>query len=272
MGNSFEISIETHIEPYNAGLFVSTGKGATHVTRIIDTWEIIFVVKGKLAMFEEDKNFYLEEGDALLLHPGKKHGGLLNYPPDLSFFWLHFKVSEKLRSKLSISVPQTVNVARRDRMTEFFRLYLDDQENGRQNKLQAALTTSMILSELALPQAEDLKGVGEELANRAKKYIELHVFEKISSSEIAKKLRVNCDYLGRTYKKSTGETITQTIHRLRVKKAKELLMEQELNIAEISESCGFNDPVFFRRIFRKFTNLTPGKYRRLYIRAHINTE
>jgi AraC-like DNA-binding protein len=272
MSDLFEISIKTPIEPFNAGLFVSSGKGAIHVTRIIDTWEIIFVAKGKLAMFEDEKNFFLDEGHALLLHPGKKHGGLLKYPHDLSFFWLHFKVGKDYRGEDLLSIPQQVNVARKDRLTELFRFYLDEQESGRQNKLQAELTIAMMLSELAAPQKEELKGAGEELANRAKNYITLHAFDKISASIIAKKLKTNSDYLGRIFKRSTGETITQAIHRLRINKAKKLLMEQELNIAEISERCGFNDPVFFRRIFKNSTNLTPGKYRKLYTRIHINTE
>ena len=75
----------------NGGLFVSRGKG-THPTRVIDSHELIFVRSGILELFEEERRFRLGPGEALVLWPGRRHGGAAPYPPDLSFFWIHFNI------------------------------------------------------------------------------------------------------------------------------------------------------------------------------------
>ncbi len=91
--NLLELSPALPLRALNAGLFVSRGQG-THVTRTIDTHELIFVRSGVLGMFEEARRFEVREGEALHLWPGRKHGGTAPYPADLSFYWLHFRTEE----------------------------------------------------------------------------------------------------------------------------------------------------------------------------------
>lgn len=49
---------------------------------------------------------------------------------------------------------------------------------------------------------------------------------------------------------------------LRVQRAKELLAYSSMSIAEVSTTVGFADPLYFSRIFRKYTDLSPTQYRR----------
>jgi AraC-like DNA-binding protein len=81
----------------------------------------------------------------------------------------------------------------------------------------------------------------------------------------------NVDYLGRIYKQEYGLTLTQAIHRRRVKKACEWLLDTNLPVGHIAIKCGFNDPDYFRRIFRRQTQMTPGEYRQNYSHVHVNT-
>jgi hypothetical protein len=83
----------------NAGLFVSRGKGA-HVDRVIDSYELIYVRRGALAMQENAREFFLERGQTLLLWPGRRHKGIRPYPPDLSFYWIHFKLPPARRGRM----------------------------------------------------------------------------------------------------------------------------------------------------------------------------
>ena len=93
--------------PLNGGRFISRGKGR-HAVRTIDSNEIIFVIKGTLTMFEETRFFDLHAGDYLLLHRGRKHGGILDYPPGLSFFWLHFNSNGDFPENMPPSGPAGV--------------------------------------------------------------------------------------------------------------------------------------------------------------------
>lgn len=48
---------------------------------------------------------------------------------------------------------------------------------------------------------------------------------------------------------------------LRVNKAKELLTNTQMKIQDISETCGFNNPYYFSKVFRQAVGLTPSQYR-----------
>jgi len=74
----------------NGGRFLSRGQGR-HPTRRIDSDELIYVLKGELSMFEDDRSFRVTAGEWLILRRGRKHGGLAIYPRNLLFsgciFW-----------------------------------------------------------------------------------------------------------------------------------------------------------------------------------------
>jgi len=93
-------------------------------------------------------------------------------------------------------------------------------------------------------------------------YIENHYNIKFDYKKIAKEARVTEIYLCSLYKKHTGESIGETIHKVRMKKAKEMLINSEASISEICYSCGFNDLSYFYRAFKKCTGTSPGKFRK----------
>lgn len=257
----------------NAGLFISRGRGS-HPVRVIDSHELIFVCKGRLEMFEEDRKFILNAGNTLLLWPGRKHGGLVSYPEDLSFFWIHFKFPpRKLSAKSLIKSPQLGTVENFEKMTDLFRRYIDDQETGSLNPLGASLMIMLMLSEIKSPSSANTeKNKTSILASRARTHIQTFIHENITTASIAESLKYNPDYLGRIFKETYGLSITDEIHRRKIQIARRLLSDSAMNIDEISAESGFNDTTYFRRVFRKITGLSPLAYRKLYARIHVNTE
>ena len=265
------------IMPQNAGLFISRGEGI-HPSRVINSYELIFVRQGRLGMFEDRRRFELGAGQTLLLWPGRKHGGTIPYPHDLSFYWIHFVLNPgtaKSRPALLLSVPQTVILQRPDRLTELFRRFLDDQESGCLAQVSSACLMIQILTEVSqsFKNAALLKSSScAFLASRAEDYIQTHFDRSISARDIARVLRCNPDYLGRIFHLAFDCTLTERLHQRRIQKAKSLLLDGKLNINEIASDCGFNDTVFFRRIFERKCDMTPLAFRKLYARVHVNTE
>lgn len=68
-------------------------------------------------------------------------------------------------------------------------------------------------------------------------------------------------YLSKIFKDQTGEPLLDFINNIRLKKAKQLLKEQKLNINEAAELSGYNDVNTFIRIFKKYEGITPGRYK-----------
>ncbi|MGD2112272.1 MAG: helix-turn-helix domain-containing protein [Gammaproteobacteria bacterium] len=70
--------------------------------------------------------------------------------------------------------------------------------------------------------------------------------------------------LKRRFKAATGDTLIDYLQNLRIEEAKRLLESGSLPVDEISARVGYEDPSFFRRLFKRRTGLNPSRYRRLF--------
>jgi transcriptional regulator GlxA family with amidase domain len=70
--------------------------------------------------------------------------------------------------------------------------------------------------------------------------------------------------LKRRFKAATGTTLIDYLQNLRVEEAKRLLESGSLPVDEVSAEVSYEDPSFFRRLFKRRTGLTPSQYRRLF--------
>jgi transcriptional regulator GlxA family with amidase domain len=70
--------------------------------------------------------------------------------------------------------------------------------------------------------------------------------------------------LKRRFKTATGSSLIEHLQNLRIEESKRLLEQGNLPIEDISETVGYLDISFFRRLFKRLTGLTPGKYRRMF--------
>lgn len=77
----------------SSGLFVAHDEWI-HADRVIDSWELIYMLNGAVHMRQADASYTLEKGDLLLLRPGVPHGGVQSSPAGVSFYWVHFLVSD----------------------------------------------------------------------------------------------------------------------------------------------------------------------------------
>ena len=92
----------------------------------------------------------------------------------------------------------------------------------------------------------------------------LNFAEPFDYQRAANELGITHFHLCNAYRKSCGETIGETLFRIRMKHAFRLLMETDKTVLEISSLCGFHDLSYFYRAFRKETGTSPGKFRRKY--------
>jgi AraC-like DNA-binding protein len=258
----------------NAGLFVARGRGGRHGERVIDSHELIFVQQGRLSMFEGDETFVVEAGQTLLLQAGQRHGGAESYPENLRFYWLHFRLRETgIAADSHLSLPRAATLSEPERLTTLFRRFLDDQAAGTRPTGIMDLTVLQMLHEIAQPANLNASHSAAVLpAQRADEYIRVHAAEPIATSDIAAALGYNPDYLGRVYKQLFGTPLTEAIHRRRIHEAKQLLLDSPQTIDQIATTAGYPDAEYFRRTFRRYEGMTPGAYRRLYARVHVNSE
>jgi AraC-like DNA-binding protein len=272
--DSLPVSDKSNFEPTNAGLFVSPGHGI-HPERVIDSFELILVRTGTLILGEETTVFTLEQGDTLILWPGRVHRGVDPYAANTSFYWIHFyaSMSTPAPSADSGSIPQHGRLPEPLRLTELFLRFLDDQEHHRLDKEYASTLVKLMLLEIVLQIRRQFteQKQAQHLANQAQSLITRNFREPLSTSTIARKLNRNPDYLSRVYRQAYGCNPTEGIHRARMKHAKNLLLLTTMNVDEIACACGYEDTDYFRRVFRRFYDMQPRRFRTLHVKQHLNS-
>ena len=80
-------------------------------------------------------------------------------------------------------------------------------------------------------------------------------------SEVADHFGYSSEYLTTLLKKVTSKSLTDHITESKIELAKKLLAVTDLEISEISRTCGFSDDKYFFRVFKKICGITPRSYR-----------
>lgn len=99
------------------------------------------------------------------------------------------------------------------------------------------------------------------LIARAKRYIEEKQGEDLSLTEVAKAVNTSTFYFCKMFKKATGLHFTEYVSRVRIEKAKNLLLNPNLRVSEVAFEVGFQSLTHFNRVFKKIVNQSPTEYR-----------
>lgn len=92
-------------------------------------------------------------------------------------------------------------------------------------------------------------------------FIKNNYEKNITLEETAKEINLGPASFCRFIKKKTGKGFIDNLHEIRMGQVSRLLIESNLSISEISYSCGFNNPSFFNRLFKKRFHCTPKEFR-----------
>jgi AraC family transcriptional regulator len=93
-------------------------------------------------------------------------------------------------------------------------------------------------------------------------HMDNHLTEKMTISELASLLNLTRFHFIRAFKQTVGMPPHQFLIRRRVDRAKDMLAESRVSIAEIAEQTGFGSPIQLTRAFRRVLGTTPSALRR----------
>ena len=96
---------------------------------------------------------------------------------------------------------------------------------------------------------------------RAKEFIAAHQAEDLSLAQVAKAVNTSTFYFCKMFRRATGLNFTDYVSRVRVEKAKNLLLNRNLRVSEIAYEVGFQSLTHFNRVFKKILGLSPTQYR-----------
>ncbi len=112
--------------------------------------------------------------------------------------------------------------------------------------------------ECMFPSAKE----NNRLVRDAMNYISGHFASRLTLQEVADYLHLNPSYFSRIFKQSFGSTFKEYLTQVRIEEAKRLLANTEYSLLDIAVAVGFDNQSYFTSVFKKYTGITPGQYRK----------
>jgi len=99
---------------------------------------------------------------------------------------------------------------------------------------------------------------------RAKAFMLERLGEDIKLEDVANACGLSVQHFGRLFRLTTGVPPYRWLREQRIKKAREMLVETDLDLSDIALACGFANQSHFTRTFTTVTGISPGRWRRDY--------
>lgn len=152
-----------------------------------------------------------------------------------------------------------VHPAHIDRLSEDFANRIESAKNEAElNMISRDMTRKYCL----LVRNHSLIG-HSEMVRDAINYIDFNLTEDLSLNAIAEKLSVSASYLSKQFKNENNKTLTNYVNEKRVFTSLKYLATTDLPVQNVAELVGIYDENYFSRLFKKYQNITPSKYRNL---------
>jgi AraC family transcriptional regulator len=187
--------------------------------------------------------------DELLQRAIAERAGVISSSPRVQpFFGMH----EPLIEQLGLACVSALNGN-----SESCSLYVDH--------LAWALAAHLVelnAKESASRSFSRLKGLTERQLRRVENYMREHLYCDIAVDDLAAAAGLSSVYFGRQFKLRTGSTPHRYLRSIRIERAKTLLLNDSIPIAEVAIMCGFCHQEHMTRAFRMECGTTPAAFRR----------
>ena len=225
-----------------------------------ECYEIIITTDGDGQIFVEGEAFAIQKDSVIVLPPMTMHSNTsTNGFSDLSIRVDHLP---SIQDKPFIFLDKTGTIGTLGKL-----LYtVWTQKDFNYQAISSALLTSIYEYINKYKGSDGQYSFVQELKDTIAKEFSNCEFDLTKS--IAK-LGVSKHYLRHCFKEDVGVTPLEYLTDLRIQQAKCLLAQSSfLTVGEISLNCGFNDPYYFSRCFKKSTGVSPREYRNKIVRPN----
>ncbi len=231
-------------------------------------YQLLYIASGKAHFFFQEEERIVTEGTMILFRPGEPQKYCYYASDKTEVYWIHFTGSE-VASLLSHSdLPDTENVFYTGTFPDYpqlFRQIIRELQLCRPNYEELL---SLFLRHIFLMINRYMKEgrkTGSDIRNeieRATHYFNEHYSAELNIEEYAKSRHFSTCWFIRNFKQIVKVTPMQYILSLRMMNAQNLLENTDYTVTEIAEAVGYDNPLYFSRLFHKHTGLAPSSYRK----------
>ena len=241
----------------------------------IDMLEICYLDTGTQNYKVGDKIYPLKGGDILITPPNVVHG-TSDYPEEKgSLFWMIIKVPSSPFKLLNLNTLDSNNLIGRllsletihfkgsndmkRLLTEIFTTF-----NKKDDPLRKIVISNNILSFILMVVKCGEKNNNDIVSSDMQyccKYIEENVFHNIYIDRLAKIVNLSESRFKHKFKEEVGTPPNEFVLKVKINKAKELMLREDASITNIAYDLGFSTPSYFSTVFKKYQGVTPSHFK-----------
>lgn len=233
-------------------------------------FQLLYIASGKTHFyFEEGKDTVVSAGNMVLYRPKEPQKYVYYGSEQAEVYWVHFTGSNVRNILKSYGITNDMRVIPAGTLLEYSRIFkqmiqeLQQCRAGYEELLAMLLRQIFIIINRQLTKERTLKSdyLDTEM-ELALEYFNTNYNKDMNIEDYAASRGMSVSWFIRTFKQYTSTTPMQYIVTLRITNAQMLLETTNYNVTEIGNFVGYDNPLYFSRIFKKQKGFSPSEYRK----------
>lgn len=231
-------------------------------------YQILYVANGKTHFWFDDKEEIVSAGYMVLYKPEEIQKYVYYLEDNPEVFWIHFTGSDVKRILAYHGISLDEHVFYCGVLPDYkalFRKIIQELQlcrYGYEDYIASLFNDILLLVDRQQHEQKKATGNVQEQIERAAAYFNENYNTKISIDDYAESLHISTNWFIHNFKQYAGMSPAQYILSLRMVNAQSLLERTTYNIKEISEIVGYENPLYFSRVFKKEIGKSPAQYRK----------
>ncbi|WP_455584258.1 helix-turn-helix domain-containing protein [Bacteroides sp.] len=232
---------------------------------------LIYCVEGE-GWFELDQRRHIVTANQFFILPKQKahaYGSNTNHP--WTIYWMHFNGEKAAFFSTGFDCPCSITPEEhsriKDRLTLFEEIYSSISSGYNKNYMLYATTSlfHFLGSMKFIGEYRDCRTTrdigSKDVVQLSIHYMQENLNRKIRLPEIAREVKLSVSYFSNLFEEKTGSSPLRYLTYLRVQEACHYLDFTNLKISQISPLVGYDDSLYFSRIFTKTMGMSPSEYK-----------
>ena len=233
-------------------------------------YQLLYIVSGKGHFYFHGEDRVVYAGRMVLIQPRQEQRYEYFGEDKPEVYWVHFTGSDVRNILRSYNIPMDDPIFYSGASSTYSYLFkemiheLQTCKTGYEDLLTMYLRQIFLLVQRTRQEERPTVStyIQEEM-EFARRYFNEHYNEPISIQEYAESRNMSVCYFQRNFKQIVKHTPMQYLLTIRVNNAASLLETTDYSMAEIAAIVGYEDPLYFSRLFRKIKGVSPRDYRNL---------